>query len=234
MPVAVHLALAGAVLGLALLVAGRWLLPTEEDRAPEDARRPRLSFDVAWPTGAVGALGALTMLGAVVEDVPQSWSAVYLRESLGATAGVAGLAYAAFAAAMTIGRLVGDRVVDRAGAVATLRGGALIAAGGFGVALALGSPVAAIIGFGVAGFGVSTLFPLAFAAAANVPGVTAGAAIGMVSLLARVGFLVAPPLVGVLADAISLGAALTVVVAAALAIASLSRSLAPRRVSPRS
>ena len=227
-PVAVHLGLVGLILGLVLLASRPQLLSTAEDREPARGARLVRRADFAAPTGLIGVLGTLTLLGSVVEDVPQSWSAVYMQESLGAAPGVAGLAYAAFAAAMTVGRLVGDRVVDRAGPVATVRGGALLAAAGLGVGLALAEPVAAIAGFAAAGLGASTLFPLTFAAAARVPGVLPGAAIGMVSLLARVGFLVAPPIVGVIADAAGLGAALGLVVVAALAIAGLARALAPR------
>jgi fucose permease len=100
-----------------------------------------------------------------------------------------------------------------------LRTGALIAAVGLAAALVLATPVAAIVGFGLLGIGVSTLFPLVFATAGGLADTPAGGAIGMVSLLARGGFLLAPPLIGAVADAVGLQVALALVVAACAAVA---------------
>jgi fucose permease len=228
-PVATHLAFAGLVLGSAVVVARHWLLPTVTVQAPPSAARGA-GGAIRWidrarrrglvlPTGAVGALGLMALLGGIVEDTPGSWSAVYLRETLGASPGVAGLAFAACTGAMTVGRLLGDRTVERFGAARVLRTGALIAAVGLAAALVLATPVAAIVGFGLLGIGVSTLFPLVFATAGGLADTPAGGAIGMVSLLARGGFLLAPPLIGAVADAVGLQVALALVVAACAAVA---------------
>lgn len=237
--IATHLAVAGLVLGSAVLSTLRWLggdpPPTAETRPAaadaqggirriERARRRGLVL----PTGAVGALGLLALLGGLVEDSPGSWSAVYLREELGASAGMAGLAYAAFAGAMTVGRLLGDKAVERFGWVRVLRTGAMVGAAGLAAGLVLATPVAAIIGFGLMGIGVSTLFPLVFVAAGTLAGTPSGGAIGMVSLIARVGFLFGPGLIGAIADAAGLSAALGLVVAACAAIAASAGIVARR------
>ncbi len=219
-PVALHLGVVGVLLGLLMLAAAPLLLHADADR-----ERVRTGPVVTWPSRAVGALGLLTLLAALVEDTPASWSAVYLAEDLGTSPGVAGLGFAAFTVAMTAARLAGDRVVDRLGPARAAGGGTLLAAGGLTAGLLIGTPIAAMAGFALVGLGVATVFPLAFSAAGNLPGLPAGAAIGMVSLLARVGFLIAPPLVGLLAELISLRVALGVIVVAALAIAALSRRL---------
>lgn len=218
-PVAVHLAVAGLLLALLTLATAPLLLDADADRDPQ--RRQA----IVWPGRALGALGLLTLLAAFVEDTPGSWSAVYLTEDLGAAPGIAGLAYAAFAVAMTVARLAGDRVVDRFGPARTARAGALLAAGGIAVGLLIGTPLAAIAGFALVGLGVSTVFPLAFSAAARMADLPAGAAIGMVSLVARFGFLTAPPLVGLLAEVTGLRIALAVVAAAALGISAFSDRL---------
>ena len=227
-PVAAHLALIAALLVGAVLIAARGLLRAVADRgavtslpAPPGAR-PAARRPLA-------ILGLLTLLAALIEDTPASWSAVYLVDEFGAGAGVAGLAFTAFAAAMTAGRFVADRATERFGAVAVTRAGALLAASGFTISLLLDQLIAGVVGFGLVGLGVAPLFPLAFSAAGHLPGVPAGAGIAVVSLIARVGFLLAPPAVGVLAGAVGLSNALLLVVAAAVAIVAVAAGVRPAR-----
>jgi MFS family permease len=129
---------------------------------------------------------------------------------------------------MTVGRLLGDKAVERFGWVRVLRTGAMVGAAGLAAGLVLATPVAAIIGFGLMGIGVSTLFPLVFVAAGTLAGTPSGGAIGMVSLIARVGFLFGPGLIGAIADAAGLSAALGLVVAACAAIAASAGIVARR------
>lgn len=218
-PVATHLAVAGLLLALLTLATAPLLLSADADRDPRQREA------IAWPSRALGGLGLLTLLAAFVEDTPGSWSAVYMAEDLGTPLGVAGLAYAAHAIAMTVARLAGDRVVDAFGPARTARLGTLLTAAGILVGLLVGTPAAAIAGFALVGLGIATIFPLSFAAAARLPGLPAGAAIGMVSLVARVGFLIAPPLIGLLSELVGLRTALSVVALAALTIAALSDRL---------
>jgi MFS family permease len=140
---------------------------------------------------------------------------------------LAGAGFTASTAAMTLSRLVGDRVVDRFGPTATARAGALLAAAGITGGLLLSDVAGVVVGFGLVGLGIGSVFPLAFRAAGRLPGQPAGTAIAMVSLIARFGFLVAPPLVGTLAELASLRAALGMVAVAALVVAALSGRLDP-------
>jgi fucose permease len=114
--------------------------------------------------------------------------------------------------------LAGDRLVDRFGEVAIVRvGGALIAIG-MTAGLAVARPAAMIIGFAIAGLGAAPMFPLVFHAAGNVPGVSTGHGLAAVATLSRVGFLVAPPIVGALGDAVGLRSSLLLAPAAGLAV----------------
>ena len=79
----------------------------------------------------------LAACGAVVEDAGASWGAIYLKDDLGTAAAVAGLAFVALQTAMTIGRLTGDRVVDRFGQRTVVRTGGVVTAVGMGFALAV-------------------------------------------------------------------------------------------------
>lgn len=225
-----HLTVAAVVLVVAILAGSRWLLPGPEhtERAEEahlDGGAGGLRQAIAGAPLVLLGLGLLLMMSSAVEDTGATWAAVYLRDVTAATPFVAGMGFVAMQVLMVIGRLGGDRVVDRFGAARVTALGSLLAAIGMALTVAVATPAAAIVGFGLAGLGVSTLFPLGLAAAGEVPGVRSGDGVTIVSWLARVGFLVVPPLIGVVADATTLRHALLVVVLAGLVAAGLGRGL---------
>ncbi|MGO1198940.1 MAG: MFS transporter, partial [Dermabacteraceae bacterium] len=111
---------------------------------------------------------------------------------------------------------------------ATARLGALVGMTGMSLALLMPSPVMALIGFAAAGWGVATLFPAAFRAADELPGVPLGVGMTVVGWFARLGFFLTPPLVGALADALTLRYALWVVPVYALGILLFSAVLSTR------
>ncbi|MFC4906576.1 MFS transporter [Actinomadura gamaensis] len=155
-------------------------------------------------------LGVIGLCSFVGEGAMADWSAVYLKESLGAGAGFAGLGYAGCAVAMTIGRLAGDRVVGRFGAVRVLRIGSLVACAGLGGGLAVGAPWAAVTGFTLFGFGVAVVAPVTFSAAGNLPGIPAAHGIARVTAIGYLGLLGGPPVIGLIAQAVGLPWALAV------------------------
>jgi len=177
----------------------------------------------------MAALGVLAACGAFVEDAGSSWSAVFLRDELTAGAATAGLGFVAMSAAMTIGRLTGDRAVDCFGQRRVVRAGGALTAGGMGLALVLPSIPTTVLGFALAGLGVATLVPAVYHAADELPGLRRGLGLAVVNWLLRIGFLVSPLLIGVLADAFSLRVALLTVVLAGLGALILGRVL-PRTV----
>jgi MFS family permease len=212
-----HLALAGAVVGSAALVASRFLVGGDEhpDRAAPTFARP---------TRALMALGILAFACLVAEGAALDWSAVYVDDELAASASFAALAYAAFSATMLTGRLLADRLATRFGPVALLRGGGLVAGGGLAAALAVGEPAAALAGFAALGAGLSVVIPIVFRAAARRGGAPSLAA---VSTMGYTGFLAGPPVIGAVAEATSLSAALVIVALCAAAAAILSGAVRP-------
>ncbi len=146
-------------------------------------------------------LAVLCLLVMVTEGAMADWGGLYLRQDLGASAAVAALAFSFFTAGMTVGRVVGDRVNRRIGAVALLRWGALLTAIPLGSMLLIGRPAAALVGLFLIGLGVANGVPLMFSAAGRQPDIAPGPAIAAVSSMGSLGFLAGPPLFGVIADA---------------------------------
>ena len=142
----------------------------------------------------------------LAEGAANDWSAVYLRNNLGAAPAVAAVAYTAFASSMTVGRLAGDHLADRYGPVRLIRFVGTIGAAGFVGALLIGTPVAAILGFLVIGFGLSFVVPLVFTASAGHG--RAGPTLALVSSCGYVGMLVGPPLIGGASEVVGLPTAL--------------------------
>ncbi len=226
-PLGVHLgAVAVVFAGLALLARRRMLPGPDRDDAvagtgPEEV--PRGGIRAALP--ALAALGTLAIAGAFVEDAGSSWSALYLRGEIAVGAATAGLGFVALQGAMTVGRLTGDRVVDRFGQRRVARAGGVLIAVGMGLALALPSLATTLVGFALAGLGVATLVPAVYAAADELPGLRHGVGLTLVNWLLRIGFLLSPPLVGAIADAVSLRVGLLTVVVAGVLTLVLGRVL---------
>jgi MFS family permease len=138
------------------------------------------------------------------EGAIADWSAVYLRESLRSSPAVAATGYAVFSLLMAAGRLTGDELALRLGPAWVVRAGGALVALGIGLAVGSALPAIAIIGFGLIGAGLACSFPLLLSAAARTPGVAPSTAIAAIATAGYTGFLVGPPLIGSLAEAVTL------------------------------
>ena len=208
-----YLGVAGAVLLIAAVAAS----------APHAVRR-----EVEPVPGAILAallpLAAVAALAFVAEGSMETWSAIYLRDALGAAALVGALGPASFHAAMLVGRLVGAAVAGRLGAAPTLLVGGAMTGAGMSAALLVGDPAVAIPAMAVAALGASFVVPVVVSLAAGRAGANAGRAASYVLTLGYAGFLVGPSLVGIGAELVGLRAALAVVplAAALIVVASLT------------
>jgi fucose permease len=169
------------------------------------------------------ALGLIAGMAQMMEDTTAAWGGVYLREELGAAAAVSGLGFIALQSTQTVGRLLGDRVVTRYGDRTVARAGAALAGVAMATALAFPGIVITIVAFGLVGAGIGTLIPGAMRAADRL--LPNGMGLMLVGTVLRIALFVVPPLVGVIADASSLRAALLVMPAGALLVVLLSRAL---------
>nr|WP_282859846.1 MFS transporter [Pseudoclavibacter helvolus] len=216
-PLPLHLGISGALFSLVAFLAYRWMIPGPEHDVEVTTAGIRVVKEGAPSRGGstkylvLFALVLLTVAGSVVEDSGSTWAALYLSGSLEAPQALAAFGFIALVGAQFVGRMLGDRLVDRFGERRVAQAGGLITALGMGVALLFPSVGGTIAGFAAAGLGIATLVPAALHTADELPGFKPGTAITLVSWLMRLGFLAAPPLVGLLADATSLRVGLIVV-----------------------
>lgn len=238
-PVVLHLSISGLLFSGCALAAYRFLLPGAEPVGPDAAPAERAVRSRATgrntSVARLGVLAALVIIasaGAIVEDSGASWSAIYLSGSLEASAFIAGIGFVALQGMQFIGRIFGDRLVDRFGQRAVARVGGVVVFGGMGVALAFPSIAGTIAGFGLAGLGVATLIPAAMHAADELPGLRPGTGLTIVSWLLRIGFLVSPPIVGAIADMSTLRLGLLIVPVAGVLVIVFSQVLTRRATPP--
>jgi MFS family permease len=239
-PRVLHLSLSALVCAGLALAARRWFLQGVDSGADGEADAVSGSSTAPHAPRArsrmwlvLTALVLIASAGALVEDAGATWAAIYLTEGLGASALVAGSGFVALQGMQLVGRLVGDRLVDRFGQRAVAQGGGALVTLGMGFALLWPTMAGTVVGFGLAGLGVSTLIPAAMHAADELPGLRPGTGLTVVGWLLRLGILVSPPVVGALADATSLRVGLIVVPAAGILVVLLAPVLAGRTI-PRS
>jgi MFS family permease len=235
-PVPIHLAAVAVMVAIINIACYRILLPGPEPQEVVPAGHPRARAFPRVTTAVWLALGMLSLIaiaGAWVEDAGISWSASYLRDELRAGATVASFGFVALMAMHFVGRMVGDRLTDRYGQRMVVRVGGLITAVGMGTALLFPSIPLTVIGFGLAGLGVATTIPAAMHAADELPGFRAGTGLAIVSWALRVGFMLSPLVVGLIADATSLRVGLALVVVSGVLLALFAQSMSNARASDR-
>ena len=225
MPLEAHLAALSVAGFLVLAWAATGLIP---DVTREDVAEGHSGFvlppRILWP------LGVIAFCAAVGEGAMADWSALYLNDHLASSASTAAIGYFVFSLAMLTGRFLGDATVAKLGPVRVVRGCAIIATAGLLFGIALDQVWSMLVGFGAVGLGLSVVIPLVYGAAGNTPGIPGGRGVASVATIGYTGFLAGPALLGWIAEATSLRAAMLVVaLLAAVVIVMADRSEPNRR-----
>ncbi|MDX6248378.1 MAG: hypothetical protein QOF10_1738 [Kribbellaceae bacterium] len=222
----VHHAAMALVLTVLGVLASQYVLnlhPAEDEEAP-----PRF----ALPPKSALLIGAIGFCAVFAEGASLDWSAVYLRDILTSSPGVAAGATTGFALTMAVARIAGDAIVNRWGPVRTVRVSGVVATlGGLLVVLAPNPPIA-MIGFGLLGLGIAVVVPLAFAAAGH-SGPNKSQAIAGVATVTYASGLVAPSIIGGIAQATNLTVSFIVVTVLTCGLAAFAPVLRTRtKVTP--
>lgn len=201
-----HLLLASLLMVGLFMLVWNWLLPAGADQSAKHEAKV-----VIKPNRVLLLIALLGVCTTISEGAVADWSAVYLREGLGTSAGFAALGYAAFQSAMIAMRFLGDSLNLRFGPQRLLRVCGAISGFGLGLALLVAQPWAILVGFACVGIGMSVVFPGMISAAGKMKSLPSGPAIAWVASVAYAGFLAGPPVIGWIAELTSLRFGLAVI-----------------------
>jgi predicted MFS family arabinose efflux permease len=215
-------------LGIALWLAAWWITARLGEASTHSAGE---GSGFALPARGVILIGALCFLVMMTEGAIGDWSGIYLRENLGASAAASATGFTGFSLGMAVARLGGDWINTRLGAGPLLRGGMSLVAFALATVLLIGAPVPAVVGFALAGLGIANAVPILFSAAGRHE--PTGPSLSAVFTVGYTGFIVGPPLIGVLADTIGLPETLALLCLSALAVTAFggAATRAPSRAS---
>jgi fucose permease len=176
-------------------------------------------------------VGVVTLCATTLEGAAADWLALFLTDEREATASLAAAGYAVFAVAMAGGRFSGTVVAERLGRDGAVRVGGLVSLAG--VLLTVTGPglASAYLGAVLWALGVCLVFPAAVSAGGEEPERPQDA-IAAVTTIGYGGFLIGPPLIGLLAEQVGLGRALLVLLVLAGGIAALAPAVRSRRATP--
>lgn len=208
------------------LVAVRTFLPAP---APESAGSSRSAVLRAWREPRTLAVGVLVLAFALSEGIANDWLALSLVDGLHAAEAVGAVGFGTFVTAMTVGRVVGGSFVERYGRVATLRVTALLVVAGVLVVVTSPGIPGALAGAACWGLGASLGFPLGMSAAGDEESRSA-ARVSVVSSIGYTAFLGGPPLIGLLADHVTVRHAILVALGAAAVGFAFSVAARPLRL----
>ena len=177
------------------LIFARFLIkdPTDSGKSSKNSIFSR------WP-GVIIILVFLAVSGAVLEGAVDSWSALYMQDVVAVDGFKIGLGVAVFNTFMVLGRLFGDRLGDVFGVKKFLVIQLLFGIAASFVLFRYAGLWSSIVGFGLAGLGVSNLVPIAYSQAGKNPNIETPTAIAIVSIFSYGAFMFGPPLEGLIAD----------------------------------
>ena len=210
-----HFALMTSIVAAGVFLMRPYLLPTDTGR---DANQPIFVL----PDKSLLVLGLLAFCSLLCEGTMFDWSGVYFSKVVHAQNAWAGVGFTAFMSTMAAGRFVADWFTDRFGRRRTLQLSGLLTAAGLLLAVALPTLVPATIGLMLVGVGVSSVVPLVYGAAGRSTVMSPGMAIAAVSTVGFAGFLLGPPLIGLVAGASSLRVSFALIACLGLGIAALA------------
>ena len=192
-----------------------------EGHAPKGSLRALL-------TRRLVLIGLITLCGTTIEGAAADWLALHLRDDVATTAAIAAAGYAVFSIAMAATRYSGTWLTDALGRVGALRLAGLVIVAGVAITATASTAAIALGGTVLWGLGTALVFPAAMSAGGETPGRPSDG-IAAVSTIGYGGFLLGPPLIGLLAEITGLGHALLVLLVLAAGIVVLAPAAAPIR-----
>lgn len=192
-----HFCIIFSLLLLNITINKRFLISSEVNTSDEK------SFKFQ-PDRLLISLGIIGFCSMATEGAMFDWSGVYFNDIVKAPASLVVLGYASFMIMMATGRFIGDRVIAKYGRQRTLQGSGILMFIGMMLSVIFPSLWASTLGFMLVGLGVACNVPTIYSVAGKHPSISSGVALAMVSSISYLGFLMGPPLIGYIAELLSL------------------------------
>jgi len=186
------------VVGVALLPVAWMVRNLIHDRPDTSIKTEGPLFRL--PNRSLISIGIITLCCMLGEGAMSDWSVNYMENVAKANKTLAPIGLSAFATAMTLGRIFGDRARNVLGDQKMIILGGLIASLGLSLSLFFPLPYLSITGFFLVGIGLSTIVPIAYSLAGNTKELPSGVGLAMVTTVGYSGFLFGPPIIGFIAD----------------------------------
>jgi len=219
----IHMGVTASLLLVATLIAYPKLLPKSFDRNEDGPH-----FVV--PKGGLLVLALICAAAFFAEEGVMTWSALYVRDFLKATPEFAGIITGCSALAMTAGRFLGDFILQRFTNKQVIALGGMACFAGVFLASQVRDPWFAIGAFAIACLGLSNVVPAVFREAGNSSEVSTGVGLAAVTTGGYAGFLLGPPLIGMISARTNLAVGMVVISVLGIMMASgvFGRTFAPK------
>jgi Major Facilitator Superfamily len=218
-----------ALTGFVLFLTAFWnALRGSPVHGSSEEETPAFSLSAFRRHPALWVPALVVLFAFLVEGSMDTWSGLYLRDELGASAAAAAVAFAAFSTSLFLGRLFAGGVLFGRGRRTTILISGVGAAVGGAIAALTQSAAVAAAAFLLMGFAISSAAPAAFGLVDEAaPGDQANG-IAAVTTVGYSGFVWSPPIFGWIAQTVDLRAAMVVIVLSTLGI--IGAGLAAPRV----
>lgn len=165
-----------------------------------------------------------------IEETASIWGAIYMKDIYDVSLVISGLPYLFCQICMVIGRIFGDYYTNKFGGFITLKYGVALSMIGIILIISVHSVIFTILGFSLIGLGISVIFPLTISFIGQLPNINATSGITFATWMSRIGLLISPPLIGILADFTSLRTALIAILICCILIFSLINILSVKSI----
>lgn len=174
----------------------------DEDKSKKNELNQKNRFML--PHYLVVITGLMCFVMFMTEGSMHDWTGVFLVAERNIDLSDAGYGYSAFAIAMTVCRLTGDRIVERLGRRLVLFLGTLCVFAGYCVAVFIPSVISVFLGFAIIGIGASNIVPQLVSYIATCKEMPVHLSVMWVNAIGYTGILCGPAFIGFLAKVITL------------------------------
>jgi MFS family permease len=188
------------IITFSLMISLRnWLLP--RDAKPVKTAGKRIFYK---PGKQIVYLGMIVFGSMICEGTMFDWSVIYFESVIHPPKELERLGYIVFMFTMSAGRFTADKLVTRFGVQNILKVSGVIISTGLLTAVLFPNITAATIGFLLVGIGTSSVVPLCYSLAGRSKDMHPSVAITTVASIGFAGFLLGPPLIGLISQMSSL------------------------------